>query len=291
MGDRHKKNMMVREDGTYFHIDFGYVLGEDPKPLQPPVRVTELEEAALGGKNCALYVDFINLVCNVFNCVRHHLHLFTTMLLPLTMDSHLCRPHRRAEEEEEGGRTSSNSFGGGGSNYTVRRGGKSGGKSGGKRSLDGARKGAVDMSSIRFTRLYLLEQLQGKFEPGMADNEAEATMRQKVERSHTGATAEKLARLASDQTRHVLQNTVPKINQHLSTMKEQVVKTTEQVGGVIGGGLLSAVNYVKDTVLQQQQQGGGGKGGGGVERTEPNRTITVNEIEEEEDEWLEISSA
>ena len=147
------------------------------------------------------------------------------------------------------------------------------------------------MSSIRFTRLYLLEQLQGKFEPGMADNEAEATMRQKVERSHKGATAEMLARLASDQTRHVLQNTVPKINQHLSTMAEQVVKTTEQVGGVIGGGLLSAVNYVKDTVLQQQQQGGGGKGGGGVERTEPNRTITVNEIEEEEDEWLEISSA
>ena len=49
---------------------------------------------------------------------------------------------------------------------------------------------------------------------------------------------------------------------------------------------------MKDTVLQQQQQGGGGKGGGGVERTEPNRTITVNEIEEEEeDEWLEISSA
>jgi ribosomal protein L18 len=275
VGDRHTKNMMVRNDGTYFHIDFGYVLGEDPKPLQPPVRVTPMEEAALGTKNSALYVEFINLVCKIFNCVRHHLHLFTTMLLPLTMDSHLPLPYTLHVEEEDAnegninssGRSSSlgvstrssNSINSSSSSVSSRKAfaalrrrrahSTSSNTTGINSSLldmATARKGAVDMSSIRFTSKFLLEQMKDKFEPGMGDNEAEATMRQKVQRRHDGATAETMGRYASDQTREIIQNTGPKIKQQLRDLAGHLVDSTQTIGGIIGGGLLTAGGWVKD---------------------------------------------
>ena len=41
IGDRHLDNIMLRTDGHLFHLDFGYILGRDPKPFPAPIRLTK----------------------------------------------------------------------------------------------------------------------------------------------------------------------------------------------------------------------------------------------------------
>jgi len=54
VGDRHLDNLLLTKAGVLFHIDFGYILGRDPKPLPPPpMRLSREMVEAMGGSDVA----------------------------------------------------------------------------------------------------------------------------------------------------------------------------------------------------------------------------------------------
>ncbi len=51
VGDRHLDNLLLQSNGKLFHIDFGFILGEDPKSWPPPMKITREMVLAMGGEN------------------------------------------------------------------------------------------------------------------------------------------------------------------------------------------------------------------------------------------------
>jgi phosphatidylinositol 3-kinase len=49
VGDRHLDNLLLQSNGKLFHIDFGFILGEDPKSWPPPMKITREMVMAMGG--------------------------------------------------------------------------------------------------------------------------------------------------------------------------------------------------------------------------------------------------
>ena len=51
VGDRHMDNLLLTPDGHFFHADFGYILGRDPKPLAPSMKLSVEMIDGLGGSS------------------------------------------------------------------------------------------------------------------------------------------------------------------------------------------------------------------------------------------------
>lgn len=85
VGDRHLDNLLLTSTGKLFHIDFGYILGRDPKPMPPPpMKLTREMVEAMGGTSSELYREFLNLSHTAFLHLRRHsnliLNLFSLMV-------------------------------------------------------------------------------------------------------------------------------------------------------------------------------------------------------------------
>jgi phosphatidylinositol 3-kinase len=80
VGDRHLDNIMLLPAGNFFHIDFGYIFGRDPKPLPPPFRLTSEMVAGMGGSDSEGYRQFKSLCCQAFNILRKHTGLILNLL-------------------------------------------------------------------------------------------------------------------------------------------------------------------------------------------------------------------
>ena len=84
IGDRHLENIMITKEGYIFNIDFGYVLGMDPKILSPKFRLTTEMIDAMGGVHSKYFNQFKQYCTIAFNCLRKHVGLFYIMISQLT---------------------------------------------------------------------------------------------------------------------------------------------------------------------------------------------------------------
>lgn len=70
VGDRHLDNLLLTTTGKLFHVDFGYILGRDPKPLPPPMKLSKEMVEGMGGANSEQYQDFRKLCYTAFLHLR-----------------------------------------------------------------------------------------------------------------------------------------------------------------------------------------------------------------------------
>jgi len=89
VGDRHLDNILLREDGALFHIDFGYILGRDPRSWAVgPIRLTRDMIETMGGRGSPGFEKFISYCCQAYRVLRRNASLILN-LLHLMKDSQI----------------------------------------------------------------------------------------------------------------------------------------------------------------------------------------------------------
>ena len=84
VGDRHLDNLLLHQTGHFFHCDYSFILGQDPKKYLP-VRMTESMVDGMGGRDSDNFAKFLSLTCAAYltlrrpENVRHLLSLIRLM--------------------------------------------------------------------------------------------------------------------------------------------------------------------------------------------------------------------
>lgn len=69
VGDRHLDNLLLHHSGSFFHCDYTFLLGQDPKKFLP-MRVTEDMVNGMGGRESDNYAKFLSLSGASFLALR-----------------------------------------------------------------------------------------------------------------------------------------------------------------------------------------------------------------------------
>ncbi len=94
LGDRHADNIMLKENGKLFHIDFGHFLGNFKTKLgfkrerTPFVFTPEMAEVIKGGEQDDKYLEFINYCGRAYNILRKNatsLIIMMRLMIPAGM--------------------------------------------------------------------------------------------------------------------------------------------------------------------------------------------------------------
>ncbi|KAI0285278.1 kinase-like domain-containing protein [Russula brevipes] len=102
-GDRHLDNLLVAPDGHFFHVDFGYILGHDPKLYPPAVKVCKEMVDGMGGVHSQHYARFTNFCFTAFSILRQSANLILN-LVTLMVDANIpdikgCNVHELLQEK------------------------------------------------------------------------------------------------------------------------------------------------------------------------------------------------
>ena len=86
IGDRHLENLMLTDKGCMFHIDFGFILGKNPKMRSAlsfavaPIRLDKAMMTAMGGVGSDQYNEWRSLTSKAFIKVRRHRNLLINLI-------------------------------------------------------------------------------------------------------------------------------------------------------------------------------------------------------------------
>lgn len=84
VGDRHLDNLLLAPDGHFFHADFGYILGRDPKPFAPAMKISKEMVDCMGGPQSKYYKQFKQYCFLAYTALRKSsnliLNLFSLMV-------------------------------------------------------------------------------------------------------------------------------------------------------------------------------------------------------------------
>jgi len=88
VGDRHLDNLLLAPDGHFFHADFGFILGRDPKPFAPMMKLSKEMVDAMGGVGSEHYRQFKQYCFLAFAALRKSANLILN-LFGLMVDANI----------------------------------------------------------------------------------------------------------------------------------------------------------------------------------------------------------
>lgn len=104
VGDRHLDNLLLAPSGHFFHADFGYILGRDPKPFAPQMKLCKEMVEGMGSSNSTQYAAFKSYCFTAYTTLRKSSNLILN-LFSLMVDANIpdikVEPGRVVEKVRE----------------------------------------------------------------------------------------------------------------------------------------------------------------------------------------------